>query len=649
MNVFTILLITSIFSISACSNQTQLTSSDNASQSSSSNGGVSSNKSDSPYTTVTLTEEGAARVNAGLKRQSTIRQRYAKYSSWLKPNFLNEATEDEVKAGDEVEEDMNFEIYPSDLAGLDKMFLIGRTKPSSSDQTKDSSNSLIEITTNISKEEISDYSLNGQISYINGSGNINHDTIQFDSIPYQESTEFTMTYTYIKKGTSADSSPYSCQPSFNITKIDNEAPKYENSHPYWEDSGLSNIAMSYTLQESRLRNSLAQKIGSYFTINDRGLTKTVTINKTDAELETLRQTAISGAKVASDHHFEPFTIPFTVSTQNASTEELTCTVLLIDDIKPAIFKDGVQVETLQLEGGTDLQLPHKDVVNSGANALLLDKGYVVEDYIEGVTTLDFDVYLGYNSYNPYYSYDSFFLGCLITEFSYDDVNREISDMSTKFNWEVLPCSPAESYRCYTREVAPCCFYTFDYETTSHTTKVMVDTSSESFDGTVRDSWNDGNNPYWRNYIIEDMLINPNNDYFEEMLLVNKVESAYYSNWDSPGGFVIINVPDIDVEWPDYCSWHYAEHMVGFNKYDYPDKVYYNVKSYSLDKKRYDCNRLPSSNVYTGASEYDKENLYYNETDEYEECFCFKVAKGTLKDINYNCSIEQFKAKFNLNY
>ena len=228
----------------ACSSPQPNSNDGSTASSISSPSSINSNSGDnnSPYTAITLTEAGAARVNAAIERQNKVRQTLAKYSNWLTPNFLSVQSLNVVEAGDEVEEDMNFEIYPSDSENLDDMFLIGRTKPSSnSSETKGGIDSLIEITTNIPKEEIADYSLNGQISYINSSGDVNHDKIQFDCIPYQQETEFTMTYTYIKKGTAATSSPYSCQPSFNITKVDNEAPK----HRYSNATVLSSPNVSY--------------------------------------------------------------------------------------------------------------------------------------------------------------------------------------------------------------------------------------------------------------------------------------------------------------------------------------------------------------------------------------------------------------------
>ena len=337
----------------------------------------SNNKDDAPYTKVTLTEEGARRINAASERQNRVRNELRKYSNWLMPKYLSLESKAAVNPGDEVDEDMNFEIYPSDFDNLNKMFLIGRTKPSSS-ETKGSTN-LIDITTNIPKEEISDYSLNGQISYLDGAGDINHDRIEYDSIPYQKETELTMTYTYIKKGTAADTSPYSCQPSFHITKVDNEAPLLI------EDSNLNLIA-SYKQTAAELKAKLANDIAANFIVNDGNLTINVDINLTDAELGTLMETAITNAKAASDHHFEAFNIPFTVYTANASTDVLKATVLLEDDIGPVVYKNNNPVQEITLNGGV-ITLPHKDVLDAGIGSLLENNGYSIVDEIEGNSSI----------------------------------------------------------------------------------------------------------------------------------------------------------------------------------------------------------------------------------------------------------------------
>ena len=135
-------------------------------------------------------------------------------------------------------------------------------------------------------------------------------------------------------------------------------------------------------------------------------------------------------------------------------------------------------------------------------------------------------------------------------------------------------------------------------------------------------------------------------------MVDSINNTFCNN-SNKGAFVIINIPDRDIEWPDcyYWSWEYHHYMdpKHFGKYIFDDVIYYNVDSFNTSIKHYECYEVTASNVYTSAAEYDKEHLYYNETSDYEECFCFKVAKGTLKDINCNYSLEQFKTQFNLNY
>lgn len=563
-------------------------------------------KNDSPYTTVTLTEEGAARINAAIERQNSIRNKFNEYQ-WLTPNFLSSQPKKLVNVGDEVEEDMNFEIYPSDVESLDSMLLIGRTKPSiqSSRGTIDSSiKKLINITTNIPEEEIDYYSLNGQISYIDGSGDINHDKIQFDSIPYQTKTEFTMTYTYIKKGTSADSSPYSCQPSFHLTKVDNEAPAALE--------GL-NLSLSYTVSGEVLRAALISELAGKFEINDHNLTKTVTILKTDAELEALRASAIASAQVAVDHHFETVAIPFTVSTENASTDELSASLLFVDDVDPGVRKNGSYVDTIQLNGGLNLRIPHKSVVDAGVVALLASNGYEGYDEIEGACSIDY--------------YFDYMTGALSFSFSSNNQLMTYTDSTTTFTCDSYYGASVSHYRG-AQGYSAVTVYNLNYLDNNHNVSIW---------------FLDGNQNGGDVYIIDDWKINANT-VFEETLVPVYIDVTDFLFRENT--IIIIN----------------SSSQIGFIAEDtHPFRINFHIKALYINTDcmntaipRYSIHgslTISADKIYLSCASYDTTNWYYDTTwsggcDCY---FMFQLPKNSINDINYSYTLEAFKTKFELVY
>lgn len=589
------------------SNDGLKTSSTNSSSS------INSNSSDnnSPYTAITLTEAGAARVNAAIERQNKVRQALAKYSNWLTPNFLSIQSLKAVEAGDEVEGDMNFEIYPSDSENLDNMFLIGRTKPSSnSSETKGSIDSLIEITSNIPKEEIADYSLNGQISYINGSGDVNHDKIQFDRIPYQQETEFTMTYTYIKKGTAATSSPYSCQPSFNVTKVDNEAPKRR----YSSITVLSSPSISYAKTIPQIKELIVRDIKNNFTVNDYNLEMFVSILVDDASLEQSINESINTAKNSANHQFLPVLIPFTIGTVNASTEQLDYKINLVDDIAPAVLNvEGEEVGLLELNGGTNLKLPHHDVVNKGVNQLLKEKGYCVIDDIEGETDLLFDISQGRDDYG-YYGFSSTDPWYVSITLSVNKVNKTFLDKTTVFTLGVSPYHGKAAHAVDKNEQI---WYYLDYNSNSHFCEVELSTPEQDV------------------AIINDSEIINKNTAFEEELF------AGYFN----GGVWATNVLILNLSNPvPPTFWISIENTT---------TVYFKASSaasISLVEEWYGDSYWAcyAKNVYTDAPEYSS-SWYCNNIDSSFYLLFFGPILGELSDIHYNYSLEQFMRDFNINY
>lgn len=569
-----------------------------------------------PRTVVTLTEAGAERINHAIEKQTAEVKKYAKYASWLSTPLDNNVLGiDEVNPGDEVTEDMIFEVYPSD--NLDKMFLVGRTTNVRNKFGVKSVNEnitpLINITTNIPEDELSDYSLNGQVSYINGSGDINHDKINLNNIPYQEDTELTMTYSYIKKGTSANSSPYSCQPSFHLIKVDNEAPT-----PRRTFYGSLYIELSYTLTPAEIRSSLVSFLDDIFIVNDSKLEKIISILKTDEELAIIKSEAIDSARLnAPTYNFLPVYIPFKVSTENASTNELNITLQFIDDVEPAIKKGGSFVSSIMLNGGTNLKLPHITTLKSGVLTLLTSKGYVIEDEISPDPELNINIDAN---------------GYLMIEFSYNRINRKVIDQTTKFNWgsgfssdDIHPYNEDLLYYHVNDINTMKLYYSFDPFSEDYSSTVF--SCSELEDNGKRDI-----------IVIDDLVINKNS-VFEEKLMPKKWYRKTQQIFD-PEDILIIN-SSIELEL-DADSWFV---LLGGTK------VFINfdiIKNRNINMSAW----YPStaSNIYTSSAMYDKSNSYFDDSgSEYDILFFCFIPKGTLNQIHYNYSLDTFKADFGIYY
>jgi len=588
----------------------------------------SNNKDDTPYTKVTLTEEGARRINAASERQNRVRNELRKYSNWLMPKYLSLESKAAVNPGDEVDEDMNFEIYPSDFDNLNKMFLIGRTKPSSS-EAKGSTN-LINITTNIPDEEISDYSLNGQISYLDGAGDINHDRIEYDSIPYQKETELTMTYTYIKKGTAADTSPYSCQPSFHITKVDNDAPEIIDNNLVFE--------ASYTKSITDLKTYLIKEIGKKFEIKDEKLTKTVSISLTDETFETLKTESITAAKADTENHaFTSIDIPFIVSTENASTEVLHAQLNLVDDVLPEVWKNNETVTEVILNGGKYNKLPHKDTIKAGINSLMSTNGYEVIDEINGLSEIDFEVVMPeLTDQDLQENKDK--AATLKFSFSKNYENIEYIDSTTQFRFR--PRSMVSEYSNDPKPLTTHCvkfnsvstgYYIFDY---NNTEGVFLDYSCFSLNTTNG------------LLVYEDLLLNEESSAFHERMPLDHVVRNQVLLWSGSHLSIIINSSTIFKQWSKL-------NLNGFRDVEI-DAIYININNFE-DKSEADTifeNTPPiisADKIYLSSESYDTDNWCYSVGSEYTTCFGFRILNNTLNNIHYGYSVDQFKQACNINY
>ena len=175
-------------------------------------------------TSAVLTAKGAYRVNAAASRNAKQQELFSPYSSWLNPSYLATKRTTTVKEGDEYTTDMEIEIYPSDKYSMNRLFLIGVNnydKPSNLLATSSTTEPLIKISTSLSESELSKYDLNGEIKAINSQPTTDVN-VEYENLSFETEYKYTMTYTYIKTGTAADSSPYACQPTFTLLKIDNE-------------------------------------------------------------------------------------------------------------------------------------------------------------------------------------------------------------------------------------------------------------------------------------------------------------------------------------------------------------------------------------------------------------------------------------------
>ncbi len=588
-----------------------------------------SQEEEEPYAKVTLTEAGAARINAAIERQQRARQKYDKYSNWLSVKYAAPLPKRAANPGDEVEEDMNFEIYPSDFTALDSLFLVGRTNMSRITQqslTVGSGNSLVEITTNIPAEEISRYSLNGTVSYINGSANINHDTLEENNIPYQENTELTMTYTYIKKGTAATTSPYSCQPSFYITKVDNDAP----------ESTIDELVFSerYTITLDELKSSFISLINDTFTVKDESLEKTVTINLTDSELQASMTDSINAAKAdTTEHKFTPIDIPFTVSTVNASTDVLHAQLNFTDDILPEVWKNGKPVSEINLNGGVS-KLPHRDTIKSGINQLLTANGYEVIDEINGPCEINFDVDTSIRPEDSdYYAINGIdkVVGLKLF-FSKNHNNIEYIDQTTQFSFR--PCYPIGSREYFPAQV----IWYNDVSVGTYYFYYYGETPGLFLTNSVKDNSNNGL------YVFEDLILNNNNNNnFYEHIPLDYVylDSAFLY---AENVTIIINSSVAFKGWDN----------IPMSRTSSIAAIYINTDNFE-DKSKIDTvfenmpPVIPAENVYLSSENYDTENWYYSTDNRYTTCFGFKILNGTLDKVHFGYSADQFKAERHIRY